>query len=652
MTKHDHTAAFEGALPLQQRLAQATANSFDADTREVTVVASTGASVRRRRYEGWDAVPYDEELVISAEAIDMARMNDGAAVLDSHDQWSGLASSLGTVQRAWVEGGQMLARIRLHAEGVSKGADAVAGMIRGGTAPKISLGYTLNKVRVIEAQKKGEIERWVVERWTPHELSFVTIPADAGAGVRNLDQTFPVIINRALPMQEEKTMDKTVETETELAARKADTDKAIQAAAAKAVAEDRERSSAIRSLGATHKLPDVMVTDAIAKGTDLAAFRSAALDHLATAQEKTTTVSSHGSNSGDDPAVRAAAMAQAATARILSRYGVKPEISEQARTFMEHGFADMAADVLGDTRRMSSAARRDEVLHRAFNTVSDFPGLLENIANKVLLNRYVAATPTYKFVAQNRNFSDFKATSMLRAGDFPQLLAVGETGEIKAGSVSESKETITLATYARQMRFSRNMLINDDLNAMGDVIASVGSRVADFENATFWAAFVANPALLTDGLAVFVAGHNNVAGAGTAITIAALSAARAAMMKQTSLDGLKLNIAPKYLVTSPDKQTEAEQIVTPITAQLAANVNPIGPKLTPLADANLTGNAWYTLADPAQAPIMSYGYLDGAVGPQTRVDEPFGVLGVAMQVVLDFGVGAIDYRGGYMNPGA
>ena len=124
-------------------------------------------------------------------------------------------------------------------------------------------------------------------------------------------------------------------------------------------------------------------------------------------------------------------------------------------------------------------------------------------------------------------------------------------------------------------------------------------------------------------------------------------------MKQTSLDGLKLNIVPKYLVVSPDKLTEALKATTVITnPQTTSYANVQGALLTPIADANLSGNAWYLQADPGSAATHIYGYLDGASGPQIRTDEPFGVLGMAMQVVLDFGVGAIDYRGSYKNPGA
>lgn len=652
MTKPEGEAAFRGALPMQVRLAEGS-QTFNPDTREVEIIVSTGATVRRMRMDGWDMVPYNEELTVSASAVNMERLNDGAAVLDSHRAYGGIAASLGIVQRAWVEGGKLLASVRLHAEGVSEQADALAGMIRGGTAPKVSVGYTLDKVRVVEGQSKKDIERWIVERWTPYEVSFVTVPADAGAGVRSKDQTYPCEVNRASPPNhEEKTMADTIEktspgeqpVETRAAAPSVD----ATAVRAEAVKAERIRVVAIRTIATAHKLPDELVAKAIDNGTEIDAFRASVLDHLAAEQEKTPTVNATTRASGDDPAVKRAAMTEALVARILRR---NPE-GDHARSYMDFGFADMAAEMIGDTRRMT-ASRRDDVLHRAFHTTSDFPGLLENVANKSMLARYGAANQTFKTIALQKNFSDFKVHSVVRPGDFPTLLQVAETGAIKAGTISESKETVQLYTYARQVRFSRNMLINDDLNAMGDVLSAIGQRVADFESATFWAAFAANPNLVTDSTAVWASGHGNLAGAGGAISDTTIGAGWAAMMKQTSLDGIKLNVSPKYLIVSPDKLTEALKATVAITNPTStANANVQGALLTPVADANLSGNAWYLQAEPGAAATHVYGYLDGAAGPQTRIDEPFGVLGTAMQVILDFGVGAIDYRGTYKNPGA
>ena len=44
--------------------------------------------------------------------------------------------------------------------------------------------------------------------------------------------------------------------------------------------------------------------------------------------------------------------------------------------------------------------------------------------------------------------------------------------------------------------------------------------------------------------------------------------------------------------------------------------------------------------------------LHSAQGPQMASREGFDVLGTEYRVVLDFGAGAVDWRGAYLNPGA
>jgi hypothetical protein len=75
-------------------------------------------------------------------------------------------------------------------------------------------------------------------------------------------------------------------------------------------------------------------------------------------------------------------------------------------------------------------------------------------------------------------------------------------------------------------------------------------------------------------------------------------------------------------------------------------------RLMPVGDANITGNHWFLFADPSVAPCFVYGNLQGFEGPRLSTDDPFTVQGVEFKLEHDFGVAAIDYRGGYHNAGA
>ncbi|CAN7317226.1 hypothetical protein LJR009_001604 [Bosea sp. LjRoot9] len=189
------TRDIPAALPMQTRLAVIADGAIDLAARTVTVTFTTGAAVRRQRWSGWESpVPFDEILTVSRDAINMERLNLGAPALDSHSAGS-TYSQVGVVERGWIEGTEGKALIRFPSEGIDKASDRMFGLVSEKIIRSVSVGYSLDQVRVVEAAKKGEVEKRIVERWTPYEISFVTIPADLRAQVRSEDaQSFPLSI--------------------------------------------------------------------------------------------------------------------------------------------------------------------------------------------------------------------------------------------------------------------------------------------------------------------------------------------------------------------------------------------------------------------------------------------------------------------------
>ena len=124
------------------------------------------------------------------------------------------------------------------------------------------------------------------------------------------------------------------------------------------------------------------------------------------------------------------------------------------------------------------------------------------------------------------------------------------------------------------------------------------------------------------------------------------------MRLQTGIDGVtRISVAPKYLVVSADLETKGEQLLAALAAAKVDDTNPFSGKLTLLVEPGLPEGAWYLFADPAQVPTLAYGYLSSAPGPQLASRDGWDVLGREWRVVLDFGAGAIDWRGAYRNPG-
>ena len=194
-------------------------------------------------------------------------------------------------------------------------------------------------------------------------------------------------------------------------------------------------------------------------------------------------------------------------------------VSEGARQFMEFGLIDVAARCI-DYRpgSMSLSVRQiEDIFTRASHTTSDFPIIFEGSINRALEGRYALAQPTYRRIARKRNFRDFRPHTTVKLGDFPQLKKVLEDGEIKYGTFNEGKETVQAFSYAIALSVTRQMLINDELDAISDLLSSYGASVALFEEITFYAS--AFNGVLADTKTVFHADHNNLAGAGTVIDV-------------------------------------------------------------------------------------------------------------------------------------
>ena len=127
-------------LPLMSR--SAPVGSVDADARTLDVVFSTGSTVRRTRAIGFDTrIPYDETIIVSVDAVNMERLNAGAPVLDSHENWTTL-SQIGVVERAWIDGANAMARVRFPQEGIDPSADRLFALVSDGIVRNVSVGYS------------------------------------------------------------------------------------------------------------------------------------------------------------------------------------------------------------------------------------------------------------------------------------------------------------------------------------------------------------------------------------------------------------------------------------------------------------------------------------------------------------------------------
>ena len=405
---------------------------------------------------------------------------------------------------------------------------------------------------------------------------------------------------------------------------------------------------------------DALHQRAIAEGWSADALRGALWDAMVQTAKPPAIPASPAASApaSDDPATVREAMAEAIAIRAMPGYAPAAGGNGRHAEFLGWRPSEMVAELMRARGERNVPRDTAKLAERAFHTTSDFPLLLSAAANKMLLAAYAPAQPSYRTIFLRRDFRDFKPHRHLRVGDFPNLVQLSENGEIQAGTMSESQELVNLSTFARRIRVTRQMLVNDDLGAFTDFAAMIGRRVADFENATAYGllntASGDGPTLATGAAAVFATGaaRANKAGSGTALDLPNLALGRAAVMKQKTLDGLPIAVGSQMrLLVGPNQELAARQLTVSVAATQTSNANVYAGFVQPLVESLIPANRWYLFADPVAAPVYVYGYLNGAEGPQVTTGPVSGVDGVEVSVIFDFGVGAIDWRGAWFNAG-
>lgn len=410
-----------------------------------------------------------------------------------------------------------------------------------------------------------------------------------------------------------------------------------------------ETNAQIRSAVTYARLPASFANDLIDRDATVEEARSAVFAEMQNRNVNVSTV--RVGPSGDDPAVVHERMAEALACRAT---GAEP--SEGARVYMTLGLSDMARLSLQRSGATGIATLgREEMLTRAMHTTSDFPNLLTSTGNRILMPAYQAAESPLKRLARQRTADDFRPISLVKLGEFGKLQKVTEAGEIKALSTGEATEGLQLETFGGIFSLSRKAIINDDLGAFARWAGMMGTAAAETEADQLVA--ILNEAnglgpVMGDGKRLFHVDHGNIAASGAALAVDPLSDARLALRRQKGLDGVSpISATPKFLLVPPELETAGEKLLAELAAATVNDQNPFSGKLTLLVEPRLTETAWYVFADPAVLPVLEYAYLSSAPGPQLASKDGWEVLGREFRVVLDFGAGAVDWRGAYRNEG-
>ena len=285
----------EIVLPIQMRAMPVNPTSVDAESRTVEIIFTSGAPVQR--YSWRSGENYTEELVVTPEAVDLTRLNNGAPVLDTHSSYELENIIAGVVPgSARIEGGKGYCRIQFLEKGIDEETDVLFEKIRKGIIRNVSVGYRYIEITEIRIEGKLTVR---VDRWEPMEVSLVPVPADAECVVRSeggARREFTAIIQRSGDEAMTQQQDKGTQTQpaTETTEQRAAVIGEARAAGVEAGrTEARAEVSEILDLAEISKASISDVRGWLKDGKKPAEIRSAILEKNATEAESTATRGAH-----------------------------------------------------------------------------------------------------------------------------------------------------------------------------------------------------------------------------------------------------------------------------------------------------------------------------------------------------------------------
>lgn len=408
---------------------------------------------------------------------------------------------------------------------------------------------------------------------------------------------------------------------------------------------ERQRISEITNLCREFELsPDKYISD----GTSLENARTAVLDELKVRNKP----SASGVQVVKDESDK---FREAASDALVLKGGISVEKpADGARDLRGMRLRDLAIECVQrlnvpNAQRLDS----DELFKRAFSPDSQFGSILSDTVNKSMATAYRSQATTYQAWTRKGSVADFKGAEVWQISEAGELEKMTQTGEFKFDEMLDAKATKKIATFGKSFGITRQALINDDLSMLTRIPEAYVRAAGRGINKLVYTTLTSTGAIY-DGKALFHADHKNLGTAG-AINTTTLGEGKKLMRKQKNLRGKEtLNIAPRFLIVSPDKEVEAMQVLNSIADPSGANsgvANVFRNAFDLVVDAELDGNTWYLAASANDIDTIEVSYLNGDPMPKLESQVAFDYLGMKWRIYIDYGVDVLDFRGLLKNAG-
>lgn len=570
-----------------------------------------------------------EVLRHEEKAVDLTRLNSIGTLLFNHNP----DRPIGKVEWARIEDKRGIAEITFDSDTESEN---IYQKVKNGSLRGISIGY-----RVEEWEKtkggKGEMDTYTAERWTPLEISIVSVPADPTVGV-----------NRAIKGEVEKNMEdkEKVYTESDLANVKAEFNAQLET--------EQTRCAEILKLRNKYGIENEVADKWITEKRSIQEVKDDILERMAKDNRPPQTIKGTVEITRDETdsfITRASEYLSGRTIKEANRYDDMQNMSilnacRQLLYFKGTSYKDIL--------KMESS----DLLRTAVKGSSGFVSLVDNVANKSL-STWQEAGVTYPLITSSRIVKDFRPVSDYTLSAFSEVEEVKEGGNVTYDVFSDEGKSFGVKLFRRGFLYTEQMMINDDIGILNDMSRKASEAAYRTLNKAVYDVLF-NGANIYDGKALFHNDHHNLAGTASKISIKSLAEGEKAMRKQKDISNKAiLDIRPSILLCEPYVGVFAKQLIgssvdpsynnavpNPVMGQYQVVTDPILGDFSATSEQN-----WFLLASPSSSPVIKIHHLSKYARPTLTSSVDDENLTIKYRVTFSFDVHVVDFRGIYKNAG-
>ena len=618
----------------------ATLTNYDAEKRTARLSFASETPVK----DYW----YGKEILrVTEDSLVTERFKAGVMpVLFNHDRDKVIAR----VDNISIENNVAYADITFDDDGFS---ESIKAKVESGSLRGVSVGYEIQAYTIVERNTNVdgvEGPALIAEKWEAFEISIVSIPADSSVGVGR-SRLYDAELFRELETEPIEEPEEEIEMEVTPPQEEGEEEQVMneqerQLELQQAREAEMNRQRSIREMCATHGISADDMNSMLNDGNcSIETANERALQILAERNKPTSTPKVE---VGEQEADKKRA---AIVDGLLMRHGVMVEKpAAGAENFRGKRFVEIARMTLNDAglRGVDSMDDR-EMLRRALTTTDALSVIADNIARKAMSQGYEAAGTTYKRWTQVGTNPDFKAAKRYRLYDAMTPELIPEGGEFTYGELKDESVAVQLATHGKAWNFTREMMINDDLNVLVKSVPLAIAAMERYKNQLVYKA-LANSKNYSAKLGNLVDKAE--------LSVASLGEAKKLMRLQKLGDNTLLNITPGFLIVPAALETKAEQLLNSTVdpnAAISGVYNPYNKGLELIVDATLdsVGNYkdFFLVANKNQVDTVEVAYLNGRETPIVESGVDFNHLGVMLRIFHDFAINVLDTRGLVKNAG-